>query len=120
MLTADTGADEPKLHVSRKSITEAREWGREKNKSPVTKYLSNYCALTHQEQVFLPALENIASDLDDKTGLCFLIGVHGIQKGRESHIASLCPRKSTEFNTHITPQAYVSRTNAKIHVHYLI
>lgn len=77
MLTADTGADEPKIHVSRKSITETRDWGREKNKSPVIKYLSNNCTLTNQEHIFLPALKNIPSDLDDKTGLCFLLGVHG-------------------------------------------
>lgn len=69
MLTADTGADEPKLHVSRKSITETREWGREKNKSLAIKYLSNYSTLKNQEYIFLPALKNTASDLDDKTGL---------------------------------------------------
>lgn len=74
------------------------------------------------KSIFLPALKNTVSNLDDKTELCFLIGVHDIciQRGQESHIAGLCPRKSIEFNTHIIPQAYVSRTNAKIHVHYLI
>jgi len=120
VLTADTGADEPKLHVSRKSITETREWGREKNKSLVIKYLSNYHTLTNQQHIFLPALRNIASDLANKTGLCFLIGVLGIHREHESHVAGLCPRKSIQFKTHIIPQAYVSRTNAKIHVHYLI
>lgn len=33
-----------------------------------------------------------------------------------TQITGLCPRKSTESNTYIVPQAYVSRTNAKIHV----
>lgn len=76
---------------------------------------------THKPRTFFSAsFKKIASDLDDKTGLCFLIGAHGIRRGHDSHIAGLCPRKSIEFNTHIIPQAYVSRTNAKIHVHYLI
>lgn len=88
MLTADTGADEPKLHVSRKSITETREWEREKNKSPVIKYLSNYHILTNQEHLFSASFKNIASDLDNKTGLCFLTNMH------ESHIAGLYPRKA--------------------------
>lgn len=52
MLTADTGSDEPKIHVSRKSITETTDWGREKNKSPVIKYLSNNCTLTNQGHIF--------------------------------------------------------------------
>lgn len=120
MLTADTGADEPKLHVSRKSITETREWGREKNKSVAIKYLSNYCTLKNQEHIFPPLLKNIASDLDDRTGLRFLIGVRGIQRGHERHVACLWPTKSIEFNAHVIPQVYVSGTNAKIHVRYLI
>lgn len=36
-----------------------------------------------------------------------------------AQITGLCLRKSTDFNTHIVPQAYVSRTNAKIHVQNL-
>lgn len=83
MLTADTGADEPKLYVSRKSITETKEWGREKNKSPVIKR-SFKLLCTHKPRTwcvvfFSPALKNIAFDLDDRTGSYFLIGVHVVQ-----------------------------------------
>lgn len=91
MLTADTGSDEPKIYVSRKSITETRK-GRKTNLQLAKTFQTTVHSQT-KNIFFLPSLKNIPSDLDDKTGLCFLLGVHSAKGGHECLNYWLVPKK---------------------------